>query len=229
MAEDGYIPVESATLESSFPGVYAVGDVATVGVPKAGVFAEGAARVVAGALIHRLEHGDAPGPYTGRGSCYIEFGAGRVGRVDIDFLSGPEKTGIFQRALCRAGRREAALRRQPPGPLGLRTGRRSDHLSTTEGGPMSEFITSGAWRPKPGEDDAFIAAWGEFAAWASGMAGAGTLRLMRDLDDPSQLPAAPAAGTPSSRCMPGSRRPSSGSEWAAPSSTSPSSHRPSSR
>ena len=35
------------TLETRFPGVYAVGDVATVGVPKAGVFAEGAARVVA--------------------------------------------------------------------------------------------------------------------------------------------------------------------------------------
>ena len=52
---------------------------------------------------------------------------------------------------------------------------------------MSEFITSGAWKPKPGEDDAFIAAWGEFAAWASGMAGAGTLRLMRDLADPSQF------------------------------------------
>ncbi len=52
---------------------------------------------------------------------------------------------------------------------------------------MSELITSGAWKPKPGEDDAFIAAWGEFAAWASGMAGAGTLRLMRDLADPSQF------------------------------------------
>jgi hypothetical protein len=29
------------------------------------------------------------------GSCYIEFGGGRVGRVDIDFLSGPTKTGTF--------------------------------------------------------------------------------------------------------------------------------------
>ncbi len=40
MAEDGYVPVKSETLETRFPGVYAVGDVATVGVPKAGVFAE---------------------------------------------------------------------------------------------------------------------------------------------------------------------------------------------
>ena len=34
MAEDGYIPVDSRTLETRFPGVYAVGDVATVGVPR---------------------------------------------------------------------------------------------------------------------------------------------------------------------------------------------------
>jgi sulfide:quinone oxidoreductase len=96
MTEDGYIPVESATLKTRYPNVYAVGDVATAGVPKAGVFAEGAARVVARQLIADLHRGDRPGAYDGRGSCYIEFGSGRVGRVDIDFLSGPEKTGVFQ-------------------------------------------------------------------------------------------------------------------------------------
>jgi sulfide:quinone oxidoreductase len=95
MTENGYVPVDSATLQTRFPGVYAVGDVATAGVPKAGVFAEGAARVVARALIAEWGDGDRPGPYDGRGSCYIEFGKGRVGRVDIDFLSGPEKTGVF--------------------------------------------------------------------------------------------------------------------------------------
>ena len=47
MAEDGYVPVNPKTLEMRFPGVYAVGDVATQGTPKAGVFAEGAARTVA--------------------------------------------------------------------------------------------------------------------------------------------------------------------------------------
>jgi sulfide:quinone oxidoreductase len=26
----------------------------------------------------------------------VEFGAGRVGRVDVDFLSGPKPTGAFQ-------------------------------------------------------------------------------------------------------------------------------------
>ncbi len=95
MTEEGYIPVSSQTLETRFPGVYAVGDVATIGVPKAGVFAEGAARVVAESLLAALRRGDRPGAYDGRGSCYIEFGAGRVGRVDIDFLSGPTRTGTF--------------------------------------------------------------------------------------------------------------------------------------
>jgi sulfide:quinone oxidoreductase len=95
MTENGYIPVESATLATRHPGVYAVGDVCTAGVPKAGVFAEGAARIVARNLIADLGGGESPGPYLGQGSCYIEFGEGRVARVDIDFLSGPEKTGEF--------------------------------------------------------------------------------------------------------------------------------------
>jgi len=76
--------------------VYAVGDVATVGVPKAGVFSEGAARVVAASILAQRRGDGQPPGYDGRGSCYIEFGAGRIGRVDVDFLSGPKPTGSFQ-------------------------------------------------------------------------------------------------------------------------------------
>ncbi len=95
MTEDGYIPVDSATLQTRFPGVYAVGDVATAGVPKAGVFAEGAARIVAQRLIAELRGEESSARHLGQGTCYIEFGEGRIGSVDIDFLSGPEKTGTF--------------------------------------------------------------------------------------------------------------------------------------
>jgi sulfide:quinone oxidoreductase len=101
MVEDTYIPVNPRTLETRYPGVYAVGDVAAVGVPKAGVFAEGAARVVAHTLIAQIERGEeepAGEEYDGRGSCYIEFGGGRVGRVDVDFMSGPKPTGTFREA-----------------------------------------------------------------------------------------------------------------------------------
>ena len=34
--------------------------------------------------------------YRGRGSCCIELGGGRVGRVDVDFMSGPTPSGVFQ-------------------------------------------------------------------------------------------------------------------------------------
>jgi sulfide:quinone oxidoreductase len=93
---DGYVPVDSATLETSCPGVYAIGDVATQGTPKAGVFAEGAAQALAATLIGLIRGDDTAGTHTGKGSCYIEFGGDRVGRVDIDFLSGPTPTGTFQ-------------------------------------------------------------------------------------------------------------------------------------
>src|SRR6202042_871219 len=95
MTEDGFVPVSSRTLQTRFPGVYAVGDVATAGVPKAGVFAEGAARVVANSLIAISRGSEPPAPYDGIGICYIEFGAGRIGRVEVDFLSGPKPTGSF--------------------------------------------------------------------------------------------------------------------------------------
>src|SRR6478752_337830 len=96
MTEDGYIPVSSQTLATTYPGVYAVGAVTTAGVPKAGVFAEGAARVVAKVLIAVQRGGEHPPPYDGRGICYIEFGGGQVAGVDVDFLSGPEKIGTYR-------------------------------------------------------------------------------------------------------------------------------------
>ncbi len=96
LVDEVYVPVNPRTLETRFPGVYAIGDVADIGVPKAGVFAEGAARVVAASLIADAGRGEQPGGYEGRGSCYIEFGSGRVGRVDVDFLSGPKPTGTYQ-------------------------------------------------------------------------------------------------------------------------------------
>ena len=93
--DEGYVPVDTATLQTQWEGVYAVGDVATAGVPKAGVFAEGAARVVADGIVARRRGGESSARHLGQGTCYIEFGEDRIAAVDIDFLSGPEKTGRF--------------------------------------------------------------------------------------------------------------------------------------
>ena len=92
---DGWIPVNSLTLETAFPGVYAVGDVTSVGTPKAGVFSEGQAAVVADRIIaqHRSAQG---GEYDGRGICYIEYGNNEVARVQVTFLSGQTPVGVFE-------------------------------------------------------------------------------------------------------------------------------------
>lgn len=95
MAENGWIPVDPRTLETKYAGVYAVGDGAATGTPKAGVFAEGAARAVASALVARLRNGGEAQPYDGAGTCYIEFGGGRIGKVEVDFFSGPTPTGTY--------------------------------------------------------------------------------------------------------------------------------------
>lgn len=89
MTEDGWIPVDKGTLATRFPGVYAVGDVTSVGTPKAGVFAERAARVVADQLIARIRGRDEPGGFDGTGTCWIEFGDDEVARIDVDFFSTP--------------------------------------------------------------------------------------------------------------------------------------------
>ena len=95
MTKDGWVPVDPRTLQTSYPNVYAVGDLANTGAPKAGVFAEDAARAVAANIISRIRHEQETAKNPGFGSCYIEFGADRIARVDVDFFSGPKPTGTF--------------------------------------------------------------------------------------------------------------------------------------
>jgi sulfide:quinone oxidoreductase len=89
MTQDGWIPVDKGTLATRFPGVYAIGDVTSVGTAKAGAFAEGAARVVADQLIARIRGEAEPPGYDGTGGCWIEFGDHEVGRIEVDFFSTP--------------------------------------------------------------------------------------------------------------------------------------------
>jgi len=96
LTESGWIPVDKRTLATRFPGVYAVGDVTSVGTPKAGIFAEGAARVVADQLIARIRSELEPPGYDGTGACWMEFGGHEVARIDVDFFSTPgHPTGTF--------------------------------------------------------------------------------------------------------------------------------------
>lgn len=94
LTENGWIPVNKSDLLTKFPNVYAIGDVTSVGTPKAGVFAEGAAKIAATAIIAAFKGNEHHAAYTGAGSCYIEYGKGKVGRVDVDFFSGPKPVGV---------------------------------------------------------------------------------------------------------------------------------------
>jgi sulfide:quinone oxidoreductase len=96
MTVDGWVPVDPRTLATAFPDVYAVGDVTSVGTPKAGVFAEGQASVVAAQIASRLRSGSTPSTYHGQGTCYLEFGHDQVGRVNVTFLSGEAPVGELE-------------------------------------------------------------------------------------------------------------------------------------
>jgi sulfide:quinone oxidoreductase len=92
MTVDGWIPVDPLTLETSFPGVYALGDVAAVGTPRAGVFAEGHAAVAAERIAAFIRGEESSAQYGGRGICYLEFGRDQVALVDVTSF-GDQRTG----------------------------------------------------------------------------------------------------------------------------------------
>jgi sulfide:quinone oxidoreductase len=90
LVENNWVPVDQSNLRTRFPGVYALGDICTGPrtVPKAGIFAEAAARVVAEDIAASVTGGDPPAPYEGSGVCYAEFGDGLVSKVEVNFLRG---------------------------------------------------------------------------------------------------------------------------------------------
>jgi sulfide:quinone oxidoreductase len=90
LAVNGWVPVDQDNLKTEFPGVYALGDVCTGPrtVPKAGIFAESAALVVAGDIAAAITDAVPPAPFEGSGICYAEFGAGLVSKVEVNFLRG---------------------------------------------------------------------------------------------------------------------------------------------
>jgi sulfide:quinone oxidoreductase len=93
MTVDGWIPVDSLTLETNFAGVYAIGDVTSVGTPKAGVFSEGQAIVVADQIGAQIRGASSTTTYDGRGVCYLDFGNDEVAKVEVTFLKGEKPVG----------------------------------------------------------------------------------------------------------------------------------------
>jgi sulfide:quinone oxidoreductase len=93
--ESGWVGVDRQTLETRFPGVFAIGDITGImlgigkPLPKAGVFAHGEAEVVAGNLVHEITGKGKPVRFDGHGECFIETGDGRAGFGSGNFFAEP--------------------------------------------------------------------------------------------------------------------------------------------
>lgn len=99
LCDGGFVPVDRETLETAVPDVYAVGDVTTIpvgdkAVPKAGAFAEDAARTVVSEILRKEGFAAEQVPYAARGACYFELGSGEVAKVDADYLGGEKPSAV---------------------------------------------------------------------------------------------------------------------------------------
>ncbi len=94
--EGEWIGVDAGTLETSYPGLFAIGDVTQIPLanklplPKAGIIAELEGARVAAAIAADVQGGVAPAPFDGHGYCFIEMGAASAAVVDGDFYAAPE-------------------------------------------------------------------------------------------------------------------------------------------
>ncbi len=83
------------TLETKFPGVYAVGDSVEIltadgkPLPKAGVFAEAMGEVVAERIAAAFAGRAPEATFKGEGGCYLEIGSGQAMMVQGSFLAEP--------------------------------------------------------------------------------------------------------------------------------------------
>jgi sulfide:quinone oxidoreductase len=95
VGESGWVAVNSRTLETPFPGVYAIGDVVQIAMsngkplPKAGVFAEAMGEIVADRIATSFNGQEPESTFSGEGGCYLEVGGGQAMMVKGHFLAVP--------------------------------------------------------------------------------------------------------------------------------------------
>ena len=96
VGDSGWVAVNSRTLETQFPGVYAIGDVVQIAMgngkplPKAGVFAEAMGETVADRIAATFKGQDPEAAFQGEGGCYLEVGGGEAMMVTGHFMAVPD-------------------------------------------------------------------------------------------------------------------------------------------
>jgi sulfide:quinone oxidoreductase len=95
-----WVPVNGATLETAFPGVYAIGDVTGIALkngmplPKAGAFAHAESEVVAARIADQLAGREPSAVFDGEGTCFLETGRGRATTISGNFYTDPPTVSI---------------------------------------------------------------------------------------------------------------------------------------
>jgi len=93
--KSGWVEVDRSTLQTRFPGVYALGDVTTVPLsmgkplPRAGAFAHAQALVVARNIVRAITGVGQEARFDGHGACFVEVGHGKAGYGAGDFFAEP--------------------------------------------------------------------------------------------------------------------------------------------
>ncbi len=92
-ADTGFVPVDRHTLATDAEGVWAIGDATTIPIaggkflPKAGVFAEAEADIVAANIAAELTGKRPSAGFDGKGACFVELGDGRAAFATGDFYA----------------------------------------------------------------------------------------------------------------------------------------------
>jgi len=93
--ESGWVEINPRTCETSFEGVYAIGDSTQIvlankkTLPKAGLFAEMMGETVAERIADAFESKKPSAQFSGEGGCYFEVGNGEAMMIKGNFLAEP--------------------------------------------------------------------------------------------------------------------------------------------
>ena len=94
-SDSGWMAVDRYTLQTRWPNVFAIGDVVSIPLalgkplPKAGVFANREADVVAANMARAIAGQAQPARFDGHGDCFIEVGGGKAGFGGGNFYAEP--------------------------------------------------------------------------------------------------------------------------------------------
>ena len=88
-----WIRVDKFILKTMYDNVFAIGDVTEivlggmVTIPKAGIFAEAQAKVVAQEIIDQITNTKTNSKFDGKGFCFMEVGSNEAGYIEVDLYS----------------------------------------------------------------------------------------------------------------------------------------------